>query len=137
MGTTTTMTLEEQIAALQAQINFMYNNQTRGVSPARRLQEVRRICRKKYFGSWEDEKGEWVHYGPEGKNYQDYDAIMDIIRKEAGLLYKYSRGKAMSGATITSLVQNEEDLKEYEGICEMICQELKAKIVQKSQRTAV
>lgn len=137
MELTTTMTLEEQIAALQAQINFMYNNQTRGVSPARRLQEVRRVCREKYFGSWDDMRDERVQYGPNGKTFQDYDAIMDIIRKEAGLLYKYSRGKAMSGTTITTLVQNEEDLKEYEEICEMICQELKAKIVQKSQRAVV
>lgn len=137
MELTTTMTLEEKIAALQAQINFMYNNQTRGVSPARRLQEVRRVCRERHFGSWDDMKGGKVQYGPSGKTFQDYDAIMDIIRKEAGLLYKYSRGKAMSGTTITTLVQNEEDLKEYEEICEMICRELKAKIVQKSARAVV
>lgn len=129
METTKTMTLEEQIASLQAQIDFMRNNQTRGVSPARRLQEVRKACREKYFGTWAQMRNGEVDYGPDGKKYSDYDKIIDILAKESTMLYKYSRGKACAGASITSLIRGEEDLKEYENICDRICRNLKDEIL--------
>lgn len=129
METDKTMTLEEQIASLQAQIDFMRNNQTRGVSPARRLQEVRRSCREKYFGTWAQMRDGEADYGPDGKKYSDYNMITDILAKESTILYKYSRGKACAGATITSLIRGEEDLKEYENICDRICRNLKEEIL--------
>ena len=62
MTETTTMTLEEQIAVLQAQIAFLMGNRTK--TPAKRLEEIRRECRTKYFGTWEDvDKGN-TDYGP-------------------------------------------------------------------------
>lgn len=128
MEKTKTMTFEEQIAALQAQIDFMRSNQTRGVSPARRLQEVRKACREKHFGTWNEMRNGETQYGPDGKTFQDYDAVMDILRREATLLFKYSRGFASSKATIVTLVKSEEDLKEYENICDGICRDLKEKI---------
>ena len=129
METAKTMTLEAQIASLQAQIDFMRNNQTRSVSPARRLQEVRKVCREKYFGTWAQMFEGEADYGPDGKGRSDYRTIMEILTKESAMLYKYSRGKACVGETITSLIQGEEDLKEYENICDRICRNLKDEIL--------
>lgn len=128
MKQTQETTLEAQISALQEQIQLLTNGQVKTMSLTRRLQEVRRICREKYFGSWQDMRDGKMQYGPETKEYSDYNAIMSIITVEAGLLFKYSRGKSNGSTTITNLIRSEDDLKVYESICERICKDLKEKI---------
>lgn len=129
MTQTNETTLEAQVAALQAQIQLLMNGQIKATSPMRRLQDVRRICREKHFGSWNDMREGKMQYGPESKNYSDYSTIMDIITRETGLLFKYSRGKSNGSTVITSLIRSEDDIKEYESICESVCMDLKEKIL--------
>lgn len=129
MTQTNETTLEAQIATLQAQIQLLMNGQIKTKSPARRLQDVRRICREKHFGSWKDMQDGKIQYGPESKRYSDYDAIMDIVTRETGLLFKYSRGKSNGDVAITSIIMDENDLKDYENICESVCLGLKEKIL--------
>ena len=112
--------LEQEIADLKALI-FTLKPST--VSPARRLQQVRQECRDKYFGTWTELRDGEVTYGPNGKTYSDYSAIMEIINKSTGLLFKYSRGKAGNGM-ITSLICTEKDVKDYEQICDTVCRDL-------------
>ena len=112
MTQTNETTLEAQIATLQAQIQLLMNGQIKTKSPARRLQDVRRICREKHFGSWKDMQDGKIQYGPESKRYSDYDAIMDIVTRETGLLFKYSRGKSNGDVAITSIIMDENDLKD-------------------------
>ena len=122
------MTLEEQVAALQAQINFLMGMQGRAISPARRLQNIRNECRSRYFGTWKEMRDGETEYGPSGKKYSDYDAIMEIVNKTAGLLFKYSRGKANDSVIISGLVQSEDDVKEYEAVCDAVCLNLRKQI---------
>lgn len=132
MTQTNETTLEAQIAALQAQIQLLMNGKIKTTSPMRRLQDIRRVCREKHFGSWNDMREGRIQYGPESKNYSDYSTIMDIITRETGLLFKYSRGKSNGNTMITSLIRNEDDLKDYEAICESVCSDLKEKILSKA-----
>lgn len=126
--TTESVTLEEQVAALQAQLNFLMSNSGRTTSPARRLQNIRNECRSKYFGTWKEMWNGEPQFGPTGKKYSDYDAIMQIVNKATGLLFKYSRGKANGSVLISNLVKSEEDAGDYEAICNMVCQSLRKQI---------
>ena len=65
-----------------------------------------------------------TQYGPSGKSYSDYDTIMQIISKTSGLLFKYSRGQASRSASLSELVKTDEDIKDYEVICEAACKSL-------------
>lgn len=125
---TESMTLEEQVAALQSQLNFLMSNSGKATSPARRLQGIRNECRSKYFGTWKEMKDGEIQFGPAGKMYSDYDAIMQIVNKATGLLFKYSRGKANGAVLISGLVKSEGDAKDYEAICHMVCQSLRKQI---------
>lgn len=128
MAEITTMTLEEQIAALQSQINFLMGNRTQ--TPAKRLENIRKECRTKYFGTFDDIKEGKTDYGPDGKWYSDYSAIMDIVRKSTDMLYRYSIGRPNSGAAVSSLVTSEDGMKAYEAICEAVCRSLRSQIDQ-------
>lgn len=112
--------LEQEIADLKALI-FTLKPST--VSPARRLQQIRQECRDKYFGTWNEIRYGEVTYGPNGKTYSDYSAIMEIINKSTGLIFKYSRGKA-GNVLITNLINSENDVKAYEQICDTVCRDL-------------
>lgn len=118
------LSLEEQIAALQAQIDLIKNGGA-GKSLSKQLQQVRLECREKYFGSWDEMREGQVQYGPAGKMYSDYSAIMEIVNKATGLLFKYSRGKSSGRAIISGLIETKEDLEEYREICEKVCEELR------------
>lgn len=123
-----TMTLEEQVAALQEQINFLMESRTK--SPAKRLENIRRECRTRYFGTFEDMKNGNADYGAEGKNYSDYSAIMDIVRKSTDMLYRYSIGRPNHGTAVSLLITSEDGMKAYEAICEDVCRSLRSQIDQ-------
>lgn len=127
------MTLEEQVKSLQEQINFLKSGGNM-VSPNSRLQRIRQQCREKHFGTWEDMRNGSVDYGPEGKKYSDYDAVRDIVRRVTDLVFRYSKG-ARAGRLVTSLIESEDDFREYEGVCEAVCCGLKEKLtsLQKEQ----
>lgn len=122
MEQTKTMTLEEQVATLQAQIELL--KQGRTASMASRLEKIRRNCRERYFGTREEIIKGQVKFGPKGKSYSDYEALMEIVSKASGLLYKYSRGKGNKSAAITNLVETEQDVMDYEAICNEVCKGL-------------
>ena len=132
MKMTKTMTLEEQIAALQSQIDFL---KTGGMttSPVKRLQAIRRACRTVYFGTWNDMKEGKAGYGPEEKKYADYNTIRDIVARMTDLLFRYSRGLSNGGTLIVKLVRSEEDIKDYERICNKVCHEIKEMISEESK----
>lgn len=127
-----TKELEEQIKMLQAQISYLMNGK---LTPAKRLEAVRRECREKYFGTWEEMSGEKVEYGPDGKQYQDFSIITEIIQKTTTLLYKYSVGKAHSGSQINNLITTEQDLENYKAICEAFCRDLREKVDMYTKKT--
>ncbi len=122
MSQITTMTLEKQVAELQAQIELL--KQGRTVSTASRLEKIRRDCRDRYFGTREEIIKGQVKFGPKSKSYSDYAALMEIVNKTSGLLYKYSRGKGSKSAAVTNLVETEQDIREYEVICDEVCRGL-------------
>lgn len=126
---TDTKTLEAQIEELQAQINYLKNGGIT-VSPSQRLQRIRKECRERYFGTWDEMRNGEIQYGPSGKTWSDYGAIEEIITKTTGLLFKYSYGKPSSAAQITALLKTEEDEQRYKGICEEICQNLREQVDQ-------
>lgn len=128
MTETTNMTLEQQVAQLQAQINFLLGNRT--TTPAKRLENIRKDCRTKYFGTFDDIKEGKADYGPDGKWYSDYSAIMDIVRKTTDMLYRYSLGRSNSGSAVSSLITSEDGMKAYKSICEAVCQSLREQIDQ-------
>lgn len=132
MKMTKTMTLEDQIKELQAQIDFL---KTGGLttSPVKRLQAIRRACRTVYFGTWDDMKEGKAEYGPEKKKYADYDTIRDIVARMTDLLFRYSRGLSNGGTLIANLVRSEEDMKDYERICDKVCREIKEMISKESR----
>ena len=112
MTTTIETTLAAQIAALQAQMDLLMQANKRP------------HYREQYFGSWEEMRKGETQYGPSGKSYSDYDTIMQIISKTSGLLFKYSRGQASRSASLSELVKTDEDMKDYEVICEAACKSL-------------
>lgn len=126
MAKTEKLTLEEQVAELQEKLDFLMDNRT--TSPAKRLQNVRNMCRTKYFGTWEEIRDEQVDYGPNKKNYSDYEAIMAIVRKTSDMLFRYSIGRNNSGSPVASLITSEEGMKDYESICENVCKNLREMI---------
>lgn len=132
MELTKTMTLEEQIKELQAQIDFL---KTGGMatSPVKRLQAIRRACRAEYFGTEEEIVKNEVKYGPEKKKHSDYETIRDITVRTTDLIFRYSRGKAQSGALVASLIKSEEDIKDYERICKVVCRRLKETILEEGR----
>lgn len=99
MEQTREQTLEAQVAALQAQVTMLMQGRT--VSPATRLRNIRHECREKYFGSFREMRDGETQYGPNGKTYSDYDAIMTIVQKMSDLLFKYSYGMAARSTIIT------------------------------------
>ena len=116
------VSLEEQVAELQAQVNLLMRGRT--ISPSRRLESIRQKCRTKYFGTWAEIRDGKVQFGPKGKGYNDYAAIIEIVNKATGLIFKYSKGKSGANCIITELVKSEEDAQEYEAICEKVCKVL-------------
>ncbi len=124
MKTSETVALEAQIAALQGQINYLKSGGM-AVKPVQRLQIIRRECREKYFGTLSEMQEGKIQYGPNGKSYSDYSAIMDIISKMSGLLFKYSYGKASGSVQIASLLASAEDEARYKEICDKVCKGLK------------
>lgn len=132
MESTTITTLESQIAALQAQIDFLMGNRTQ--TPAKRLENIRRECRTKYFGTFDDIKEGKADYGPDGKWYSDYSAIVDIVRKSADMLYRYSTGHPNRGTAVSSLITSEDSMRAYETICEDVCKGLREKVDEYSKR---
>lgn len=124
MTTTIETTIEAQLTALQAQMDLLMQANKRPHSPTKRLEEIRRNYREQYFGSWEEMRKGETQYGPSGKSYSDYDTIMQIISKTSGLLFKYSRGQASRSASLSELVKTDEDMKDYEVICEAACKSL-------------
>ena len=112
--------LQTQIATLQAQIDYLKNGGIT-LTPARRLRNIRHECREKYFGSWNAMREGETQYGPGGKTYSDYDAIMTIVQKMSDLLFKYSYGKAAGKIVITRLLATEADEQRYKEICERVC----------------
>lgn len=131
METTKTMTLEDQIKELQAQIDFLKTKWV-STSTTKRLQEIRLARRAEHFGTREDIMKGKAEYGPEKKRYSDYDAIRDITVRTTDLLFRYSRGLSNGGTLITSLIQTEEDIKDYEKICDKVCRGLKEMILEES-----
>lgn len=127
MAETTTMTLEEQIAALQQQIDFLKNGGM-SVTPSRKMQNIRKEIREKYFGSFEEMRTGEIQYGPSGKSWSDYGAIEEIITKASGLIFKYSYGKSCNATQITNLLKTQEDEKRYREICESLCRGLRESI---------
>ena len=116
------VTLEEQVAALQAQINLLMKGRT--IAPSRRLESIRQKCRAKYFGTRNEFREGKVQFGPNGKGYSDYSAITEIINKTTGILFKYSKGKSAESCAIVTLMESEEDARAYEAICEKVCKSL-------------
>ena len=104
------------------------------VSPNRRLQDIRRKCREKYFGSWHQVCQGETAYGPSGKSYSDYAVIEMIVTKLTGMLFKYSIGKANGSVSIMGIVNTNEDAEKYEKICEAVCMDLRQKIDAAAQR---
>lgn len=121
------MSLEDQIKSLQEQIDLLKSG---GVvsSPKARLQAIRRDYREKYFGRFKDVQDGNVSYGPENKTFSDYESIRDIIVKTTDFLFKYSKG-TRAGTNILTLLKSEDDFKQYENVCDMVCKDLKEKIV--------
>lgn len=134
MAETVTITLEQQVAYLQAQVEFLLGNQSRAKTPARRLEEIRTACRKKYFGTFNDVKEGNTDYGPENKWYSDYSVIADIVRRTTDMLYRYSLGRGNGGSAVASLITSEEGMKAYEAICDAVCRNLKERINEYSKR---
>lgn len=126
MAKTENMSLEEQVAALQAQITFLMDNRSK--TPAKRLESIRNVCRTKYFCTWDEMREGTANYGPKEKNYSDYSAIMDIVRKTSDMLFRYSIGKGNSGSPVASLITSEEGMKNYEIICENVCRNLRGMV---------
>lgn len=126
MTQTKEITLQEQIAELQAQIAFLLDN--RAKSPARRLQDIRSECMRKHFGTWDDLKSGVADYGAAGKNYSDYTTVQEIIRKTTDMLYRYSIGKANHGSAVSALIVSEEGMKNYKRICDEVCGDLRLSI---------
>lgn len=125
MVETSTKELQEQIRMLQEQISYLMNGK---LTPAKRLEAVRRECREKYFGTWEEMRDGKAEYGPNEKHYQDFSTINDIVQKATTLLYKYSVGKAHSGSQINNLITTEQDFENYKAICEAFCRDLREKV---------
>ena len=98
MEETKNITLEEQVAALQAQINLLMTGRT--IAPSRRLESIRQKCRAKYFGTRNEFREGKGQFGPNGKGYSDYSAITEIINKTTVILFKYSTGKARKAARL-------------------------------------
>lgn len=117
--------LERELAELKA---YLFYLKPAGISPARKLQQIRSECRNRYFGSWSDMRDGRISYGPNGKNYSDYSVIEDIIRKMSGMLFKYSKGKANGSCVITGMVETKEDFQLYESLCDSVCHYMKEQI---------
>lgn len=131
---TKAMTLEQQVAQLQAQIEFLMDNRMKTIP--KRLENIRTGCRRKYFGTWEDVREGNTDYGPEKKNHSDYGSIMEIVRKTTDMLYRYSLGRSNSGSPVSSLITSEDGMKAYEAICDNVCRNLKERINEYSKKSA-
>ena len=99
------MSLEDQIKSLQEQIDLL-----------------------KSGGVVSSPKDGNVSYGPGNKTFSDYESIRDIIVKTTNFLFKYSKG-TRAGTNILTLLKSEDDFKQYENVCDMVCKDLKEKIV--------
>lgn len=117
--------LENEIAELKA---YIFQIKPSSVSPAIVMKNIRQECRNKHFGTWQEVMNGETTFGPNGKSYSDYSAIMDIIMKSTGLLFKYSYGKPNGGVQLQNLVNTQEDIERYRDICQMVCKDLKEKI---------
>ena len=118
--------LQNEISRLKKKVETL---EAPVISPASAMQRVRNECRRKYFGTLEDARDGKIEYGPGGRQFSDYEVISGIINKTAGLIFKYQLGKTQS-TCITKLVQTSEDLERYKDICEMVCADLKEKIME-------
>ncbi len=114
--------LEKEIAELK---DYVFMLRPSAISPGKAMMAVRKEYRDKYFGTWDELKDGKTTFGPNGKSYSDYSAITDIIMKTTGLLFKYSYGKPNGGVQIQSLLKTAEDMEQYEGICDMVCRNLR------------
>lgn len=92
--------------------------------------KVRKECIDKHLSTWQKIKEGSCQFGPEKKDYRDYETWIAIIKKETDLLFKYAKGKANGREIITNLVRTEADLEEYRAICDRVCRDLREKIDQ-------
>lgn len=132
------MSDKEKIAELEKQVeelkSYIFLLKPASISPANAMLKIRQECRDKYLATWQTVRYGKEEFGPDKKSYSDYEAWMDIIRKETDLLFKYSRGKASRDSSITNLVSTQDDLEQYRDVCDRVCRDLREKIDQYTGR---
>lgn len=128
--------LQKQIDELRQTIERLQSGETRYENMVVRMRRARKRAFERYYGNWNHFRNTNIQICPEEKSWTDRDYLETGATRLTNIMYKHGRDLSNS-KNISSAVENESDLQEYEEIANYVMDCMVTKIAELRRRHGV